>query len=125
MPFPSTGAEGTHPIQQQLDNLKNAGLLYGHIIYHKAPIMMQKLEERLGAGGLQRGLREYLFPLQLCQRHMGRPHRHLGQGDYQTGIADFDRQWVKQRASRSMLMASNCSLRPKIASLQQRLSQGG
>ncbi len=29
--------EGTHPIQQQLDNLKNAGLLYGHIIYHKAP----------------------------------------------------------------------------------------
>lgn len=33
--------EGTHPIQQQLDNLKNAGLLYGHIIYHKAPIMMQ------------------------------------------------------------------------------------
>ncbi|MEQ9413803.1 MAG: M1 family aminopeptidase, partial [Cyclobacteriaceae bacterium] len=29
---------GSHPIQQKLDNLKNAGTLYGAIIYQKAPI---------------------------------------------------------------------------------------
>ena len=52
--------EGTHPIQQPLDNLNQAGLLYGNIIYHKAPIMMRKLEQEKGAQALQNGLRSYL-----------------------------------------------------------------
>ena len=51
---------GTHPIQQPLDNLNKAGLLYGNIIYHKAPIMMRKLEQEKGAQALQQGLRSYL-----------------------------------------------------------------
>ena len=51
---------GTHPIQQPLDNLNKAGLLYGNIIYHKAPIMMRKLEQEKGAEALQQGLRSYL-----------------------------------------------------------------
>ncbi len=51
---------GTHPIQQPLDNLNKAGLLYGNIIYHKAPIMMRKLEQEKGADALQQGLRSYL-----------------------------------------------------------------
>ena len=51
---------GTHPIQQPLDNLNKAGLLYGNIIYHKAPIMMRKLEQEKGAVALQQGLRSYL-----------------------------------------------------------------
>ena len=46
---------GTHPIQQPLDNLNKAGLLYGNIIYHKAPIMMRKLEQEKGAAALQQG----------------------------------------------------------------------
>lgn len=52
--------EGTHPIQQPLANLNQAGLLYGNIIYHKAPIMMRKLEQEKGADALQQGLRSYL-----------------------------------------------------------------
>lgn len=52
--------QGTHPIQQPLDNLNKAGLLYGNIIYHKAPIMMRKLEQEKGADALQQGLRSYL-----------------------------------------------------------------
>ena len=36
---------GTHPIQQPLDNLENAGTLYGSIIYQKAPIVMRNLED--------------------------------------------------------------------------------
>ena len=51
---------GTHPIQQPLENLNKAGLLYGNIIYHKAPIMMRKLEQEKGAEALQQGLRSYL-----------------------------------------------------------------
>jgi aminopeptidase N len=51
---------GTHPIQQQLDNLQEAGSLYGPIIYDKAPIMMRQLERLIGSNGFQAGLRDYL-----------------------------------------------------------------
>lgn len=51
---------GTHPIQQPLDNLKNAGTLYGGIIYQKAPVVMRMLEESTGEEKLKQGLREYL-----------------------------------------------------------------
>jgi aminopeptidase N len=36
--------EGTHPIRQQLANMKQAGTLYGPIIYNKAPIVFRQLE---------------------------------------------------------------------------------
>jgi aminopeptidase N len=52
--------EGTNPIRQPLENLREAGSLYGAIIYQKAPIVMRQLETWLGAEGLQAGLRDYL-----------------------------------------------------------------
>ncbi len=52
--------KGANPISQQLDNMKNAGTLYGPIIYHKAPIMMRHLEQLTGADSLQQAVREYL-----------------------------------------------------------------
>ncbi len=51
---------GTHPIRQQLQNLEEAGSLYGPIIYDKAPIMMRQLERLIGSAGFQAGLRDYL-----------------------------------------------------------------
>lgn len=51
---------GTNPIRQQLDNLKNAGSLYGGIIYNKAPIMMRQLEAAIGEKGFREGIREYI-----------------------------------------------------------------
>ncbi|QSE96576.1 M1 family metallopeptidase [Fulvivirga lutea] len=51
---------GTHPISQNLDNLKNAGFLYGNIIYQKAPIVMDKLERIMGEEEFQNGIRTYL-----------------------------------------------------------------
>jgi aminopeptidase N len=51
---------GANPIRQTLDNLKDAGSLYGNIIYHKAPIMMRQLELLMGKENFQNGLREYL-----------------------------------------------------------------
>jgi len=51
---------GANPIEQKLENMKNAGTLYGDIIYHKAPIVMQHLENITGEELLQKGLQEYL-----------------------------------------------------------------
>ncbi len=52
--------KGANPIRQQLDNLQDAGSLYGNIIYHKAPIMMRQLELLIGKENFQQGIREYL-----------------------------------------------------------------
>ena len=52
--------QGTNPIRQDLDNLKNAGSLYGSIIYNKAPIMMRQLELALGEEKFKEGIREYI-----------------------------------------------------------------
>jgi aminopeptidase N len=51
---------GTNAIRQPLDNLKDAGTLYGAIIYQKAPIVMRQLETIMGADAFRDGLREYL-----------------------------------------------------------------
>ena len=89
--------QGTHPIQQPLDNMNKAGLLYGNIIYHKAPIMMSKLEKEKGADNLRDGLRSYL------------QHFAYGNATWDDLIAELDRfnpehsaqsfsdVWVKQK----------------------------
>lgn len=51
---------GANPIRQQLDNLNEAGSLYGAIIYQKAPIIMRHLEALVGEDSFRDGLREYL-----------------------------------------------------------------
>ncbi len=51
---------GANPIRQPLDNLNEAGTLYGAIIYQKAPIVVAHLERLIGAAALQDGLRAYL-----------------------------------------------------------------
>jgi aminopeptidase N len=51
---------GANSIRQPLDNLNEAGTLYGAIIYQKAPIVMRQLERRVGDSAFRDGLREYL-----------------------------------------------------------------
>jgi aminopeptidase N len=51
---------GTNAIRQSLGNLKDAGQMYGPIIYEKAPIVMRQLELMLGESVMRDGLREYL-----------------------------------------------------------------
>ena len=62
--YPSAYAEdrslGTHPIKQHLANLKDAGSLYGAIIYNKAPIMMRQLEASMGKEAFQKGIQKYI-----------------------------------------------------------------
>jgi len=62
--YPSAYSEdrtaGTNPIQQNLENLKNAGSLYGNIIYDKAPIMMRQLETSMGEKPFRKGIQKYI-----------------------------------------------------------------
>jgi aminopeptidase N len=51
---------GANPIRQVLENLNEAGQMYGAIIYQKAPIVMRHLEALLGEENFRDGLREYL-----------------------------------------------------------------
>jgi aminopeptidase N len=51
---------GANAIGQKLANMKDAGSLYGSIIYHKAPIVMRMLEQKTGEEVLQKGLQQYL-----------------------------------------------------------------
>ena len=51
---------GANPIRQVLDNLNEAGSMYGAIIYQKAPVVMRHLEALLGVENFRDGLREYL-----------------------------------------------------------------
>ncbi len=62
--YPSAYSEdrtaGTNPIKQNLENLKNAGSLYGNIIYDKAPIMMRQLETSMGEKPFRKGIQKYI-----------------------------------------------------------------
>ncbi len=55
---------GANPIRQPLENLNEAGALYGPIIYQKAPIVMRQLERLVGEERFRDGLREYLRAFQ-------------------------------------------------------------
>lgn len=85
--------QGANPIRQPLDNLAEAGTLYGDIIYHKAPIVMGQLQETIGADLLQAGLQRYL------QRYAGGNASWpelIGILDSLTreDLNDWNRQWV-------------------------------
>ena len=51
---------GRTAIRQELDNLNNAGLIYGQTIYNKAPIVMDKIVEFMGEEAFRAGIQEYL-----------------------------------------------------------------
>jgi aminopeptidase N len=53
-------SQGANPIRQPLENLREAGTLYGAIIYQKAPVIMRQLELLVGEEPFRAGVREYL-----------------------------------------------------------------
>ena len=89
--------EGTHPIQQPLDNLNQAGLLYGNIIYHKAPIMMRKLEQEKGAEALRLGLRSYLRKYAYDNATWDDLIVELDKFEPEHSARSFSDVWVKQK----------------------------
>ena len=74
---------------------------------------------------MQRGLREYLSRFSYANATWDDLIDILGKEAPQAGIADFDRQWVKQAGIALDAYGIQLLAAPRIASLQQRLSQGG
>ncbi|MCR5131898.1 MAG: aminopeptidase [Prevotella sp.] len=89
--------EGTHPIQQPLENLNQASLLYGNIIYHKAPIMMQQLEMTLGVDALRKGLQNYLRKFAYSNATWDDLIAELDNAAPGHGVAAFSEAWVKEK----------------------------
>jgi aminopeptidase N len=88
-------SEGTHPIQQPLDNLKDAGTLYGAIIYQKAPIVMRMLEREIGEKAMRNGLREYLTTFSYNNATWDDLIAILDRQS-PTDLESWNRQWIKQ-----------------------------
>lgn len=88
---------GTHPIQQQLDNLQNAGLLYGNIIYQKAPVMMRNLEFQMGSEAFRRGLQKYLRRYAFSNADWDNLIDILSNEAPHAKLKEFSEVWAKQK----------------------------
>lgn len=51
---------GSNAVQRPLANLQDAGLIYGNIIYDKAPVVMDMLAQKLGYEKFREGIQKYL-----------------------------------------------------------------
>lgn len=89
--------DGTHPIAQNLDNLDNAGLVYGNIIYNKAPIMMRMLEKRIGEERLRDGLRAYLKKFAMANSSWDELIELLDSIAPDADVKGFSEAWVKKK----------------------------
>jgi len=62
--FPAAYSEdrtaGANAINRELKNLNRAGLIYGNIIYNKAPVVLEMLVKKVGEDIFREGIREYL-----------------------------------------------------------------
>ena len=106
---------GTNAIRQKLDNLKDAGSLYGPIIYLKAPIIMRQLEQILGPDELRDGLREYLTRFAFANATWTDLIEIL---DRRTGddLAAWSRAWVEE-AGRPTIATNLVTANGKVSRL--------
>lgn len=87
---------GSVPVQQRLDNLSQAGLVYGNIIYDKSPVVMDMLVRKVGEERFREGIREYL------RRYAYGNTNWDGLVDILDGLTDEDLRgwsdvWVKEK----------------------------
>lgn len=92
--------DGTHPIQQPLANLRDAGLLYGNIIYDKAPVMMRMLSliDAENKDWFRDGLRAYLRKYSYANATWDDLVNILDSVAPTARLKVFSNVWVKQKA---------------------------
>ena len=88
--------EGRTSIQQPLDNLNNAGLIYNNIIYNKAPVVMRKMVEIMGKEAFQTGIRKYLKKYAYANATWDDLIEILD-AETSQDLASFSEAWVKQK----------------------------
>ncbi len=95
--------DGSHPIAQRLDNLKDAGLLYGNIIYKKAPIVMRKLHQLMGDEPFRTGLQKYLRKFSYSNATWDDLIDILSDKAPEANLKAFSQSWVKERGCPTIL----------------------
>ena len=116
--------EGANPIRQPLDNLDEAGQLYGPIIYQKAPVVMRQLELLIGEEGFRDGLREYL-----AQHSFGNATWtdlvEILDARTRRDVAEWSRAWVDERGRPVFTVRLIEDARGRLDSVHLRLDDPG
>lgn len=98
---------GTHPIAQNLSNLKDAGLLYGNIIYNKAPIVMRMLENKVGETNFQKGIQQYLRQYAFSNATWDDLIVCLKSASNQDDLEEFNKIWIKEKGAPIISISEN------------------
>lgn len=108
--------KGANPIEQKLDNMKNAGTLYGSIIYHKAPIVMNKLEKMIGEEKLQIGLQKYLYKNKYANASWD-DLIHILDSDTDFDLNTWSKSWVYEKGMPNFSIYKAYNTNNKLLSL--------
>ena len=88
--------EGGTAIQQPLQNLQDAGLIYNQIIYNKAPVVMRKMVELMGWEAFRRGIRRYVHDFAYGNATWDDLIDRLD-SETNVNLKAFSNVWVKER----------------------------
>ena len=88
--------EASHPIAWEVENPHDPILLYDHINYDKAPVMMRMLEDEMGAEAMQKGLQQCLRDHYLGSISWNEIVDILDKQAPGAGVRQFSDVWVKQ-----------------------------
>lgn len=114
---------GTHPIQQPLANLKDAGTLYGSIIYQKAPIVMRMLEREIGEEAMRRGLQEYLSTYSYDNATWDDLIEILDRQSPEN-LDAWNQQWIKQAGMPEIELSRSVAMAQSTAAVELELLNG-
>ena len=108
--------KGANPIQQELDNMLDAGTLYGAIIYHKAPIVMRLLEQRVGEDTLKAAIRNYLSENKYGNASWDVLINHINQVSA-NDHSSWSNAWVYEAGRPKIIVSPSYNADNKIAAL--------
>jgi Aminopeptidase N len=98
---------GSNAIQRPLDNLKNAGLIYCNIIYDKAPVVLEKLNEKMGEEAMRDGVRDYLRRFAYGNADWDDLIEVLGERA-NFDVDEWSRVWIKEKGMPEYDSLGNC-----------------
>ncbi|MDR2916945.1 MAG: aminopeptidase [Tannerella sp.] len=108
--YPSAYAEdrttGAMPIQQPLDNLRNAGLIYSNIVYNKSPIVMEMLIKKIGHEYFREAIREYLHKYAYGNSDWDKLIKILN-GKTQDDLLTWSNTWIKEKGMPTISFTRN------------------
>ena len=108
---------GSNPIRQPLANLKDAGTLYGAVIYQKAPVVMRQLEMIVGPEKFRDGLREYLTRYAFGNATWPDLIRVLGERTTED-LSSWSRVWVESRGRPRLSVARHVDADGRLSRLE-------